>query len=85
MQSTMNKVFYTFEITVDENMLNDAAKELIPNLIREFAIHARVKMALVASTHAVQMECVRSGPPDYADKPFELLTDELQRDVNPER
>lgn len=78
------QAIYTFEIVVDEALLNDTAKAMIPNLIREFALHARVKMALLASTHAVQMTCVVAEHPDYTEKQFELFAEDAMAS-NPER
>lgn len=78
----LKQAVYTFEIVVDEALLNDAAKAMIPNLIREFALHARVKMALLASTHAVQMTCVAAAHPDYTKKQFELLAENAMASAN---
>lgn len=68
---------YTFEIVVDDTQLNDAARNIIPELIREFATQAKVKMACVAATTAVQMKCVVASHVDsYIEKEFPLVQED---------
>ncbi len=63
---------FTFEIALDENYCNDAAKQFIPELIKDCARQVMVKSALLATPQAVTLHATVSKHPDYFEQPLDL-------------
>lgn len=56
----MTKTIHVFEIEVDENLINDAAKAVVPGIIREAARQVRARCGFV-SPQALRMEYTVGG------------------------
>jgi len=59
-------VVFVFEIVLNEHYCNDAAKEFIPELIKDCARQVMLKSALLATPKAVTMSASISSYPDYS-------------------
>jgi hypothetical protein len=69
------EVVFAFEIVLDENYCNDAAKAMIPELIKDFARQVLIKSALLATPNALTMRASIASHPDYLEKPLDLQTE----------
>jgi hypothetical protein len=69
------EVVFAFEIVLDEAYCNDAAKEMIPELIKDFARQVLIKSALLATPNALTMRASIASHPDYLEKPLDLQTE----------
>jgi len=65
-------VVFLFEIVLNENYCNDAAKEFIPELIKDCARQVMLKSALLATPKAVTLSATVSSYPDYAVERLDL-------------
>ena len=65
-------VVFVFEIVLDEHYCNDAAKEFIPELIKDCARQVMLKSALLATPKAMTLRAVVSKYPDYLEYPLDL-------------
>lgn len=82
----VNYTEYTLKIIVHEHMVNDAARHLIPRLIRDFGVSMKVKLALVTSIKSVEISAtkeVATGAPYMSLEDFPLVPN--QDLDNPER
>jgi hypothetical protein len=69
------EVVFAFEIVLDEAYCNDAAKEMIPELIKDFARQVLIKSSLLATPNALTMRASVASHPDYLEKPLDLQTE----------
>jgi len=69
------EVVFTFEIVLDETYCNDAAKQFIPELIKDFARQVMLKSALLATPNALTMHASIASHPDYLEAPLDLNTE----------
>ncbi len=66
------EIVFVFEIVLDETYCNDAAKEMIPELIKDFARQVVIKSSLLATPKALTMRASVASHPDYLEKPLDL-------------
>jgi hypothetical protein len=69
------EVVFVFEIVLDESYCNDAAKQFIPELIKDFARQVVIKSSLLATPNALTMRASIASHPDYLEKPLDLNTE----------
>lgn len=72
------EVVFVFEIVLDESYCNDAAKQFIPELIKDFARQVVIKSSLLATPNALTMRASIASHPYYREQPLDLNTEPTQ-------
>lgn len=74
------RVEYHVLITLHDHLINDNARKMLPEILREFSALMVTKYALVTGAGGVEMraweERFGDPPTGYISKPFDLTTPE---------
>lgn len=65
---------YTIEIDVDDNLVNDAARQMLPGLIKRFGQHVTAKLSLVTSTQSFELSASLYEGNDFRGKDIDLTS-----------